>query len=148
MKEVSASSEDYLEAIYQICEQSQVARVKEIAHQLKVSTASVVGALRLLRKKGLVEQEWYGYIRLTEEGVRLAKEVSQKHSVLSDFFHQVLGLELKKADQEACKAEHSLAPETVEKIVLLQQFLTEKLKGKSPLLEGFYKFSKQRSKKK
>jgi len=147
MKEVSASSEDYLEAIYQICQQSQVARVKEIANQLKVSTASVVGALRLLRQKGLIEQERYGYIRLTELGVRLAKEVSQKHSVLSDFFHQVLELELKKADQEACKAEHSLAPDTVEKLVLLQQFLTENPKGKRPLLKDFYRFIK-RSKKK
>jgi DtxR family Mn-dependent transcriptional regulator len=137
---VSASLEDYLEAIYGICKTSPVARVKEIAARLEVTNASVVGALRSLREKGLVEQERYGYIRLTKSGRELARDVSNRHQALADFFHQVLGLGRGRAEQDACKAEHTLAAETIGRLILLKEFLGTQASPKQAGLDGFRKF--------
>ena len=50
--QLSASLEDYLEAIYHIAAESHEARSKEIAARLEVTGASVTEALRLLARKG------------------------------------------------------------------------------------------------
>jgi len=141
---VSASLEDYLEAIYEICRNRRVARVKEIAAWMEVTNASVVGALRSLRDKGLVEQERYGYIRLTKSGRELARDVSNRHQTLADFFNQVLGLGRGRAEQDACKAEHTLAPETVGRLILLKEFLGTRASPKEACLDSFRKFIQEK----
>jgi DtxR family Mn-dependent transcriptional regulator len=67
--DLSASLEDYLEAIYNLAEAKKVARSRDIAEALGVSRASVTGALRALKEKGLIEHEPYGYVTLTEAGI-------------------------------------------------------------------------------
>ena len=50
---LSASMEDYLEAIFHIVSEKQAARAKDIAKRLKVNNSSVTGALRSLAEKGV-----------------------------------------------------------------------------------------------
>ena len=50
---LSASLEDYLEAILNIAGESNTARSKDIAESLGVAKSSVTGALKGLAKKGL-----------------------------------------------------------------------------------------------
>jgi DtxR family transcriptional regulator, Mn-dependent transcriptional regulator len=126
MEKMSESLEDYLEAIYQVCEQSQVARVKELSRRLNVKSASVVGALRVLREKGLVSQEPYGYIKLTRSGEKAALDVLGRHRALSGFFSDVLGLNPAAAEHEACRAEHALDKETFKRLTRLQEFIAHK----------------------
>ena len=76
---LSASLEDYLEAILQLERASRVARVSEIAEHLKVSRPSVTGALRNLSARGLVSHAPYSHATLTEEGARIALEVERRH---------------------------------------------------------------------
>jgi DNA-binding MarR family transcriptional regulator len=76
---LSASLEDYLEAILLLERESRVARVSEIAEQLHVSRPSVTGALKNLAGRGLVSHERYGHATLTEEGERIALEVERRH---------------------------------------------------------------------
>ena len=68
--ELSASLEDYVEAIFNLVGESKVARCKDIAQSLGVSRSSVTGALRLLKDKGLANYEPYGYVTLTDDGQR------------------------------------------------------------------------------
>jgi DtxR family Mn-dependent transcriptional regulator len=140
MGKISASLEDYLEVIYQLCRERQVARVKEIAERLEVADASVVGALRVLRRKRLVRQERYGYIRLTAEGELLAREVFSRHESLALFFREVLGLTDKAAEAEACRAEHCLEDRTIARLALLQKFLGSRLKKRYRLAEVFSEY--------
>ena len=144
MEKVTSSLEDYLEAIYQICRESQVARVKEIAGRMGVTDASVVGALKVLRKKRLVEQERYGYIRLTQAGEAMARDVLGPARGPGAIFHEVLGLGEKAADEEACRAEHCLEDKTVGRLALLQQFLGHKMKKTDRLLGEFGEFVKRK----
>ena len=65
---LSSSLEDYLEAIFNLLKESNIARSKDIAESLGVSRASVTGALRVLKEKGLANYKPYDYITLTETG--------------------------------------------------------------------------------
>jgi len=114
--DLSASLEDYLEAILNLAGESKVARSRDIAAMLGVSKASVTGALRLLKKKGLVNYKPYDYATLTEAGRSAAAEVAQKHNILKSFFVDVLGIDKDTAQRAACKAEHALGPKVISRI--------------------------------
>ena len=70
--DVSAAMEDYLEAIFHLVVEKQVARARDIAEGLKVSRSSVTGALQSLAEKGLVNYEPYEVITLTRKGKKIA----------------------------------------------------------------------------
>jgi DtxR family Mn-dependent transcriptional regulator len=108
---LSASLEDYLEAILQLERASRVARVSEIAGQLGVSRPSVTGALKHLSARRLVAHAPYGHVTLTTEGTRIAVEVERRHLAIKDFLIGVLGIPDHRAESTACKMEHVLEPE-------------------------------------
>jgi DtxR family Mn-dependent transcriptional regulator len=115
-RNLSASLEDYLEAILNLTDQSNVARSRDIAAMLGVSKASVTGALRHLKEKGLVNYKPYAYVTLTEAGRAAAAEVVRKHNILKSFFINVLGVDKDTAQRAACKAEHALGPKVIARI--------------------------------
>lgn len=110
---LSASLEDYVEAILRLERLSRVARVSEIAACLEVSRPSVTGALKTLSSRGLVCHAPYGHVTLTEEGVRVATEVERRHLLIRDFLTGVLSLPADKAEQAACRMEHVLEAEVL-----------------------------------
>jgi DtxR family Mn-dependent transcriptional regulator len=110
---LSASLEDYLEAILTVERVSRVARVSEIAEQLGVSRPSVTGALKGLSARGLVSHAPYGHVTLTREGREIAKDVERRHVLIRDFLTGVLALPLDKAESTACKLEHVLEPDVL-----------------------------------
>ena len=97
-KPISASLEDYLEAIYKIREVQDSVRPIEISRRLGVGRASVSEALRSLSNRGLVNYENYGVLTLTEKGEKVAQEVIFKHNILYDFFANILELDELEAD--------------------------------------------------
>ncbi len=108
---LSASLEDYLEAILRLERTSRVARVSEIAGQLGVSRPSVTGALKSLGARGLVTHAPYGHVTLTQEGTRIAVGVERRHLAIRDFLTGVLDIPGDRAETTACKMEHVLEPE-------------------------------------
>jgi Mn-dependent DtxR family transcriptional regulator len=75
-----------------------------------------------LRDAGLVRQERYGKILLTESGRKRAESVYRTHRVIFRFLHEVLGVDADTADAEACKMEHGLSEKTRARLV---RFLDE-----------------------
>ena len=108
---LSASLEDYLEAILQLERGSRVARVSEIAEQLSVSRPSVTGALKNLAGRGLVSHAPYGHVTLTAQGTGIALEVERRHLAIRDFLTTVLAIPDDKAEVTACRLEHVLEPD-------------------------------------
>jgi DtxR family Mn-dependent transcriptional regulator len=130
--------EDYLEAILQICQRDGVARIKEIAAHMEVTNASVVGAIKRLKRMGLVDQEPYGYVQLTDKGESVADTILHRHEVLTDFLEKILCLDPKLAAREACVIEHSLSPETVLRFRAMADFLQRE--DKEEVLEEFKRY--------
>jgi len=126
--------EDYLETIYLLEQENQVARVKEIAKARGVKMPTVSEVLKRLSEKGYILYEPYGYVRTTEKGKEYAQKLYKKHEVLMTFLKEVLKLPPQKAEEEGCLMEHHLSDETVERIERLSNLLKEK--GLDPFGEG------------
>ncbi|WP_420208446.1 metal-dependent transcriptional regulator [Candidatus Electronema sp. JC] len=131
MKEdgLTASQEDYLEAIYHISADKAAARAKDIAGHLGVRASSVTGALRLLGKMGLVNYAPYDLITLTEKGSAAAAEIVRRHSALENFLINVLGVAQKEADEAACRMEHSISKDIVRRLVKYAEHVEKCPKG-------------------
>ena len=134
---LSASLEDYLEAIYNLSQADAVARSKDIAEALAVSRASVTGALRALAEKGLVNYKPYGYITLTKAGTQAAAKVVGRHAVLHRFFAEVLGADADLARAAACRAEHTLGPEITARLTAFVDFIAQPGRRDHPIVEMF-----------
>jgi DtxR family Mn-dependent transcriptional regulator len=107
---LSASQEDYLEAILNVADSSGMARSTDIAVSLGVAKPSVTGALKLLAQRGFVNYKPYGCVTFTQKGVSKAGRVAQRHETIKSFFVDVLGVDAGIAQKAACKAEHLLGP--------------------------------------
>jgi DtxR family Mn-dependent transcriptional regulator len=122
-KPLTASQEDYLEAIYHISAEKMAARAKDISDRLKVRASSVTGALRALGAAGLVNYAPYDLITLTDKGKIVAKEVVRRHQALEKFLVKVLGVEPGEADKAACKMEHTVPKAIVDRFVKYAEYV-------------------------
>ena len=106
---LSQSLEDYLEMVHML------RLANGIAAALTVKMPSVAKAMIELKKLGLVTQEPYSGIELTEEGQRVAAMILNRHILLKGFLIK-LGVSEAIADKDACCMEHILSAETLGKI--------------------------------
>jgi len=129
--ELSASLEDYLEAIYWCAQQYGVARVSQIAERLGVGKSSVTAALKTLAEKSYVNYDPYQFITLTETGHALACGVVRKHQILKRFLTEILGINESQANDNACKMEHVMDDEVFDRMLCFIQYINNsKHKGK------------------
>jgi len=120
---VSASLQDYLEVILSLAELGDPVRVTDIAMELNIAKASVTQALSILKKQGLVYQDRYGPVKLTDEGKKYATQVYNRHQIIRIFLTEVLKVDPDKAEKDACALEHVVSHHTFKRITL---FLKEK----------------------
>lgn len=115
MEKISVSHEDYLEAILMLGGTTQCAvRSVDIANKIGVSKASVSKAVSSLRESGLVIQEHYGDVTLTQEGFDYASSILGRHNMLITFLTKAIGISEEVAEEEACKMEHAISDESFE----------------------------------
>ncbi len=122
---LSSSMEDYLETILEISSENRAVRTKIIADKLGVRQPSVTSALRYLLEKGLIAYEPYGAIALTKEGQAIAETIWSRHVGLRRFLRDVLGVEEGEADEVACKLEHVVSENVMDRLVAFTQFVSE-----------------------
>ena len=123
---LTASLEDYLEAIAGLTATAGHAHTQEIAEKLNVKMPSVTGALRQLEKQGYIIYNAHYPVELTPSGKRVAEEVIRRHEILKSFFADILGLPPEKASQTACHLEHVVDSDTIERFVLFSKAIEER----------------------
>jgi len=116
-KNLTPVMEDYLEAVWRLAKTRKVVRVKDVGSFLGVASSTVNAAMKSLKTRRLVHQESYGYIELTPAGTRAARAVARRHALLVRFLRDVLHVKEETAEKDACRLEHCVSPETLEKIV-------------------------------
>jgi len=121
---ITPSLEDYLETILFLYQRNGNVRVTDVALEMGISKPSVNKAINILKAQGCVSHEHYGLLALTAEGEAIAKEVADRHFALKRFLHELLGVDEKKAEDEACRMEHSMSRETV---LLLKAYMDKTL---------------------
>jgi Mn-dependent DtxR family transcriptional regulator len=107
--------EDYLEVIYELVEQKGYATTVDISNYLNVSSPSVTKMTQRLDETGYLKYEKYRGIRLTDEGVRIAQNIRNRHGLLAEFF-KMIGVDEESANSDAEGIEHHLHPETIKRL--------------------------------
>ena len=114
-KRLSESMEDYLEIIYRLEEKKGFARTSDISSFFGHKPSSVTGMLQKLDEQALVNYEKYRGVTLTAKGKQLAKDVSRRHETLVSFL-KVLGIDKEIAEEDACRIEHAVHKDTIERL--------------------------------
>ncbi len=134
------SMEDYLEAVLIIKLQRNEVRVSDIADLLNVSRPSVVSALSALEKRRLITHAPYSDVKLTELGTLKAQEIYKRHVAIRGFLTEVLGVQLDIAEQDACRMEHTLHMETIQRMSQYVAFMSQRKEGNDEWLKQFEAF--------
>lgn len=113
---MTESLEMYLETISVLRERTKLARVTDIARELGVSKPSVHAALHELERRGLIEHEHYGEVFLSPAGKAASTEIRRRHDLLTSFLRNVVGVCAETAERDACRIEHYLSKETMDRI--------------------------------
>lgn len=111
--------EDYLEVIYELISQKGYATAVDISESLNVSSPSVTKMLQRLDECKYLRYERYRGVSLTNEGIAVARNIREKHHLLTEFL-EMIGVDRSIANLDAEGIEHHLHPETLKK---LQQFI-------------------------
>ena len=119
--QLTESLEDYLEAIAELIAVEGHAHTKEIAEKLNVKMPSVTGALRQLERMGCIVYNTHYPVQLTPQGKEIADRVVKRHRILKQFFSGILGLSMEKASETACRLEHAVDEETIERFILFSE---------------------------
>ena len=118
---IQESGENYLETILLLEMRNGTVRAVDIANELGYSKPSVTRAMGVLKKAGLVDQELYGTIQLTEAGRKRANEIYDRHVLITEFLMTVLSLDARTAETDACRIEHIVSQTTIDRIRALLQ---------------------------
>lgn len=114
--------ENYLEAVYELSDSPHGARVSDVAARMGVTKASTTNAMAVLSEKGLVANEKYGEVFLTEKGRAVSEFTAKKHQVIRRFFIDVLHIDPTVADNDACAIEHVISSDS---ILAMQKYMRE-----------------------
>ena len=130
--------EDYVELVYIIQNENDIVHTNDIASAFNINPASVTEIFQKLSDEGYINYEKYAGVTLTSKGKKLALNIKNKHETLRNFLI-LLGVDEKIADEDACKIEHNVNKETMEKLRKFVQFA--KLEdGCSRWLEHFHHY--------
>ena len=114
----STAVEDYLERILELINSKGYARVVDIAAALGISQASVTNMIQRLDTEGLLKYEKYRGLVLTPTGKTLARNIAQRHRLLTDFLN-LLGLSDRVIHHDVEGMEHHISPSTLRAIEAL-----------------------------
>ena len=111
---IHQSAEDYLETILMLTERLGKVRSIDVVRELGYTKASVSIAMRKLRENGYIAVDGEGNLTLLPPGREIAERIYGRHRLLQHFFIQ-LGVDEKTAAEDACRVEHVLSEQTLEK---------------------------------
>ncbi|MDP2691984.1 MAG: iron dependent repressor, metal binding and dimerization domain protein [bacterium] len=144
---ITHSAAHYLMALHELLEEQGYARLSDVAKKLDVSLGSLSTSMKPLLKKKLILQDNNKHLLLSQDAKEIALHIEETWSILTHLFHDILGIDKKSAEIDACKIEHLISPESSEglmrliKVLEKEDKIRKKIRGK-----GVYVRSPSRSK--
>jgi len=142
-KALTPTMEDYLEAIFNLDIEKKAIRVKDIATKMNVKMPTVTNMLKILSERGFINYEKYEYVEMTEEGARIGREMQRRHAVFLKFLTEVLRIDFKTANEEACRMEHTLSLETMASLTDFIEFIQSCPRAGESWINNFEQYRKQ-----
>lgn len=132
--------EEYIEGIFALQQKHGHVHTNDLASTLEVAPPSVTEMLQKLANENLVNYVPYRGVTLTKNGEKMAKDLLQKHKTLADFL-EIIGVDRKDADIDACQIEHHVSPKTMKQLHKFVEFVRSAPQDPK-WLEHFKLFSK------
>lgn len=109
------SGQMYLESIYVLSKRNEKIRAIDVGAYLGYSKPSVSRAIGILKRGEYVSVDVNGYISLTSKGEKVASELYERHTVLSNMLI-ALGIDEATATEDACRIEHVISDKSFDAI--------------------------------
>ncbi|MBD3230413.1 MAG: metal-dependent transcriptional regulator [Candidatus Lokiarchaeota archaeon] len=114
--------EDYLEIIYILEKKEGYAHTGKIADLLNIKAPSVSEMLAKLENEKMITYQPYKGAKLTNKGQKIAENTIQKHQTISEFL-TMIGVEKHRAEVDACRLEHHISNQAMEKLIKFLDFI-------------------------
>ena len=102
------SGQMYLEAIYVLSQNNNKVRSIDVGAYLKYTKPSVSRAIGILKNGNYILVDSEGYITLTADGESIAKQLYERHTILTNMLIS-LGIDEDTAAEDACRIEHVIS---------------------------------------
>lgn len=112
----SESVEEYIDGIYRLQHEYESVSTGEIATYMFVSPGSATTMVKKMAELGLVHHVPYQGIRLTDYGMKVAKQLTRAHRVLKRYLVDELGLPWSDVHELACKLEHYIGEDIIDRM--------------------------------
>jgi DtxR family Mn-dependent transcriptional regulator len=116
------STQEYLEAVFNLTRGGKSATTSDISRRLNVSPSSVTEMFKKLADDGYITYSPYQGGTLTEKGMALGKKMARKHRLLERFLYDTLKIGKDKVHEEACAMEHTLSDEAERALCLALKY--------------------------
>ena len=115
-RDFSEIVEEYVEGIYRLAEDIGRVTPGDLAQYMCVKPGSATSMVKKLSQMGLVRHTPYKSIELTEDGEKLAKQLTRTHRILKKFLVDTVGLPWNDVHELACKLEHFMSADVIDKM--------------------------------
>jgi DtxR family Mn-dependent transcriptional regulator len=115
-------NEDYLEVLDDIISEKGYAKVKDVSKILGVGPSSVTEMFQKLSETGYINYKKYSGVTLTAKGKKIAKKTRKKHDTLINFL-LIIGVDKEIANEDACRIEHVVNSETMNRLTKFVDFV-------------------------
>ena len=109
------SGEMYLETIYLLLKERDDIHAIDVCEYLGYSKPSVSRAMGILKNGGYIIVDDNSHIKLTDEGLKIAETMYERHTMLTNFLIRI-GVDESTASEDACKIEHVISEKSFESI--------------------------------
>ena len=109
--QLQESGEMYLETIHVLSKKLPCVRSVDVGEYMGYSKPSVSRAIGLLKNGGYVRVDDNGHLHLTDEGLKVANKIYDRHNLLKSLLLKV-GVAEDIAAEDACRIEHVISDET------------------------------------
>ena len=114
---LSATVEEYLEAIYNMSAENEVVIGARLAEKFGVSAPTVTEMLKRLVRDGYIEMDNKRQVTLTDAGNQAAEAVLRRHRLTERFLADMLGMQWHQVHEEAGRLEHFISGAVEERVI-------------------------------
>ena len=131
---ITHSAAHHLMAVDDLVNRLGYARVSDVARRLNITRGSVSISLKPMKEVGLILQDENRHLRLSEKGQRLVDAVKTKRLLIRRLLSELLGVDTRQAEIDACKMEHLTSNETARQLVAFFGFIDSQEQSASNFL--------------
>lgn len=117
VRDLVDTTEMYLRTIYELEEEGIIPLRARIAERLEQSGPTVSQTVARMERDGLVHVSSDRSLEMTAEGRALAIAVMRKHRLAERLLTDIIGLDIHKVHDEACRWEHVMSDEVERRLV-------------------------------